>query len=109
MKLLPQDFDGSVFPSINDYVRGKIKGYALEHRTTTTEEHAKAVLDMIHAVYNDDLEIAGPARHPIWEKGWAENLDKFDPAKAVINTIDNAIATKISTKTNPLYIDNERQ
>lgn len=82
MKLLPQDFDGSVFPSVNDYVRGKIKGYGLEHRATTTEEHDKAVLDMIHAVYNDDLSVAGPARHPIWEQGWAENLAKFDPAKA---------------------------
>jgi len=82
MKLLPQDFDGSVFPSINDYVRAKIKGYALEHRSTTTEEHDKAVLDMIQAVYHDDLSVAGPARHPIWEDGWAENLKSFDRSKA---------------------------
>lgn len=82
MKLLHQDFDGSVFPSVNDYVAGKIKGYAFEHRTATTEEHDKAVLDMIRAVYHDDLQVAGAHRHPIWEKGWAENLDKFDPAKA---------------------------
>lgn len=82
MKLLRQDFDGSVFPSVNPYVADKIKGYAMEHRSTTTEEHDKAVLDMIHAVYNNELSVAGPARHPIWEKGWAENLEKFDPAKA---------------------------
>lgn len=82
MKLLPQDFDGSVFPSVNPYVAEKIKGYGLEHRSTTTEEHDKAVLDMIHAVYNDDLSVAGPARHPIWENGWMENLAKFDPAHA---------------------------
>ncbi|MGV0949099.1 MAG: hypothetical protein ACOYB3_00195 [Azonexus sp.] len=82
MKLLPQDFDGSVFPSINDYVRAKIKGYAFEHRTATTEEHDKAVLDMIRAVYHDDLSVAGPPRHQIWEQGWAENLAKFDRAKA---------------------------
>lgn len=82
MKLLPQDFDGSVFPSVNEYVAGKIRGYGLEHRTTTTTEHDKAVLDMINAVYHDDLSVAGPARHPIWEKGWGENLGAFDPSKA---------------------------
>lgn len=82
MKLLPQDFDGSVFPSVNPYVAEKIRGYAMEHRSTTTEEHDKAILDMIHAVYNDELSVAGPARHPIWEKGWGENLADFDPSKA---------------------------
>lgn len=82
MKLLPQDFDGSVFPSVNDYVAGKIRGYKLEHRAATTEEHDKAVLDMIRACYHDDLSVAGPARHPVWEKGWGENLAKFDPSKA---------------------------
>lgn len=82
MKLLPQDFDGSVFPSVSDYVAGKIKGYGLEHRTATTAEHDKAVLDMINAVYHDDLQVAGAHRHPIWEKGWAENLAKFDRNKA---------------------------
>ena len=82
MKLLPQDFDGSVFPSVSPYVAEKIRGYAMEHRSTTTAEHDKAVRDMIQAVYHDDLSVAGPARHQIWEKGWAENLDKFDPAKA---------------------------
>lgn len=82
MKLLPQDFDGSVFPSVNDYVAGKIKGYQFEHRTATTAEHDKAVLDMIRAVYHDELQVAGEHRHPIWEKGWGENLAKFDRSKA---------------------------
>ena len=82
MKLLPQDFDGSVFPSVNDYVRGKIKGYGLEHRSITTEERDRAIMDMILEVYHNDLSVAGPARHPIWENGWAENLAKFDPSKA---------------------------
>lgn len=82
MKLLPQDFDGSVFPSVNKYVASKIEGYGLEHRAATTEERDKAVLDMVNAVYNDELPMAGPTRHPIWEKGWGENLADFDPSKA---------------------------
>jgi hypothetical protein len=82
MKLLPKDFDGSVFPSVNDYVSAKIRGYEFDHRMATCDEYDQAILDMIRACYHEDLSIAGPARHPIWEKGWGENLASFDPSKA---------------------------
>lgn len=42
-------------------------------------ERDQAILEMVKAVYEDVLPVSGPARHPIWEKGWGENLNAFKP------------------------------
>lgn len=82
MKLAPNHFEGVFDEVLSPYVRQKILDYGFEHRATTQEEFDAAVLDMVKAVYHEQLPVSGPARHPIWEKGWAENLQAFDPAKA---------------------------
>jgi hypothetical protein len=81
MRLTTANFE-SVFGHITPYVADRISRYAFEHRTATTEEHDKAVLDMIKAIYHNTLPVSGPTRHPIWENGWAENLAAFDESKA---------------------------
>ena len=71
-----------VFGPLSSYVEGRIQQYAPAHRLTTREERDHAFLDMVKAVYHNELPVSGPARHPIWEQGWDENLAEFDPAKA---------------------------
>lgn len=74
----------NVLPDITDYVADRIVKYGMEHRIATPRERDRAILDMIQAVYHDDIPKAGPHRHPIWESGWAENLNAFDPSCAGI-------------------------
>jgi len=66
-----------VFGLITPYLAGRIRQYGFEHRAPTPEETERAVLDMIRAVYEEDLPISGPARHARWEGGWHENLAAF--------------------------------
>jgi hypothetical protein len=68
----------SIFKPLSSYVADRIAGYKFEHRELTEEEHEQALLTLVKGVYETALPVSGPARHPIWEKGWAENLDAFD-------------------------------
>ena len=78
MKLNGTDFE-PIFGKVSDYVLEKIHGYGFEHSMVTHKKSQEAVLDMVKAVYHDALPVSGPARHPVWEKGWGENLAYFDP------------------------------
>jgi len=81
IRLQPTDFE-PVFGPITPYLASRIQQYGFEHRALAKEERERAVLDMIRAVYADALPISGPARHPIWEEGWGENLAAFRPEQA---------------------------
>lgn len=79
--LQPKDFQ-PIFGHLPCYIEDKIEKYSFCHRTLMSKERDRAILDMVKATYVDALPESGPARHPIWEAGWKENLDAFDPAKA---------------------------
>ena len=82
MKITPGHFEEVFGCYLSTYAAQSIISYRLEHRSTTQSEYDAAVLDMIKAIYHEALPISGPTRHAIWEKGWAENLQDFDPSKA---------------------------
>lgn len=81
IRLHPRDFEPAFGP-LTPYVASRIEQYDFRHRTLDREERDRALLDMIKAVYEDSLPTSGPARHPIWEDGWAENLAAFKPEQA---------------------------
>jgi hypothetical protein len=81
MKVYPDHFN-KIFDDLSPYVVQRIMDYKFEHRLATAEERDDAILGMIRAIYHHELPVSGPARHPIWEAGWAENLKAFDPTKA---------------------------
>ena len=81
MRVAPGDFE-QVFGRLSPHVTQRVIDYKFEHQRVTPQVYDEAILDMIQAVYHNELPVSGPARHPIWEKGWAENLATFDPAKA---------------------------
>ena len=74
-KLVPQDF--TMFPEMSVYLADRIRGYNLEHRPITPGERNKAILEMVQAIHEKDLKVAGAHRHQDWENGWGENLARF--------------------------------
>jgi hypothetical protein len=79
--LQPKDFEPVLGP-LTPYVAGRVERYGFQHRHPSRDESDRAVLDMIRAVYEDPLPVSGPARHPIWEDGWGQNLASFKPEQA---------------------------
>jgi len=73
MKLTPQDFR-SVFRGVSDYLAQRIDNYDLRHRPLTPDERERALCDMVKAIHEHPLSVAGPHRQDDWEKGWGENL-----------------------------------
>lgn len=81
IKLSPQDFCG-IFHPLTDYVAKKIEQYGFEHRLLTPQEAESLYIELTKVVCETTLPQSGPARHPIWEKGWGENLKAFDLSKS---------------------------
>jgi hypothetical protein len=72
----------NVLGSIPYYVSDIIDNYGLAHRPLTPRETESAVLKLVQTVCSESLPLSGPARHPTWEEGWAENLRAFDVSKS---------------------------
>lgn len=80
MKLTPNDFK-NIFGPLTPFVTEKIESYQFQHETLHNHDLEEALVEIIKDTYTD-LPRSGPARHPIWEKGWGENLADFDPSQA---------------------------
>lgn len=75
----PQEF--TMFDRITDYLADRIRRYRLIHRPLIRAEKEEALLDMVKAIHEKDLKVAGPHRHADWEKGWGENLGLLGPGQ----------------------------
>ena len=72
----------SIFRPLSKYVADRIEAYKFEHRELTEEEYNRALLEIIRVVHEKTLDVSGPSRHPVWEKGWGENLANFDDSRS---------------------------
>jgi hypothetical protein len=75
-------FGAAFGQNISGYVSRRIVDRKMVHRSLFPVERDKAIFHMVKAIQADDLPKSGPTRHPIWEKGWAENLKAFKPEEA---------------------------
>lgn len=59
------------------FCKSQLEGMDLRYRTLKTEERDHVLLQVLAAIESQNLEIAGEARLPAWERGWNENLTDF--------------------------------
>ena len=84
--LRPEDFIRSFEPNLSEYVQQKIEEYNFNYSEISIKEHNECILKIIKTLLSDDIIKSGEHRIDHWEKGWFENLEKFEqlPALAAI-------------------------
>ena len=60
-----------------DECESLIHEHPLPYRELRQEERDTIILNLLRSVHSGELEKVGEARQPVWERGWAENLEAF--------------------------------
>jgi len=79
-KLTVTDFEKSFAEKLSPYVRNKIRKYNFQYRQPTQQERDGFIKKNLEALLNKPIEQAGSRRKQRWEKGWSENLSKYNKA-----------------------------
>jgi len=75
--LKPKDFAGAFGEELSPYVRRRISEYAFEYQDCTMAERDAWFHRIMWILLQSEEPPAGPGRHPHWNSGWTENLERF--------------------------------
>lgn len=84
-KLTPGNFEKAFGEKLNQYVRGKIRRYNFCYRQPTQKERDVLVKKILEVLLDQSIEPVGRGRLSKWEKGWNENLNKYQKLAAPKN------------------------
>lgn len=78
---------GTTVDSIPDRCRDVIKRSDFRYSVLTGEAREAVFIRVLKALNSDTLKVSGPHRKMDWEKGWTENLQKFQASPSDLHAL----------------------
>lgn len=82
-QLTKEDFEDVFQESLSKYVQERIREYNFVYSKVTFDEFSECLRQIIETLLNPNITKSGEHRREAWEKGWGENLQKFNEHNSI--------------------------
>lgn len=82
-----EEWESMLGESLTDHVKSKIEEFDLVYSEISNGQRDKLIIQALHTLTDEDIEVSGKHRIGRWEIGWGENYDAYKKDDSVNSSL----------------------